>query len=118
MNNVIEELTRVLEARRDADPERSYVASLYRAGLDKVLEKVGEEATEVLLAAKNVQHEGDSGRATRTALTSEVADLWFHTMVMMVQLNMTPKDVLAELEQRFGLSGLEEKAARASEADR
>ncbi|MEM1228967.1 MAG: phosphoribosyl-ATP diphosphatase [Pseudomonadota bacterium] len=117
MNNVIEALTRVLEARRDADPERSYVASLYRDGLDKVLEKVGEEATEVLLAAKNLEQAGAGDSARRDALTGEVADLWFHTMVMMVQLNMSPQQVLDELEQRFGLSGLDEKAARGSQGN-
>lgn len=116
MSDVIEALTRVLQARRNADPETSYVAQLYGKGLDKILEKVGEEATEVLIAAKNADNatgrDRDSAPQAK-ALTGEVADLWFHTMVMMVQLNIEPKAVLDELEERFGLSGLEEKASRA-----
>lgn len=115
MSDVIDALTRVLQARRQADPETSYVAQLYSKGLDKVLEKVGEEATETLIAAKNLQalaEQGAERAAPAKALTGEVADLWFHTMVMMVQLNIDPKAVLDELEQRFGLSGLTEKASR------
>jgi phosphoribosyl-ATP pyrophosphohydrolase len=115
MSDVIEALTRVLQARRNADPDTSYVAQLYGKGLDKILEKVGEEATEVLIAAKNVEHatDRDAGAAPPAkALTGEVADLWFHTMVMMVQLNIEPQAVLDELEERFGLSGLDEKANR------
>jgi len=105
--SVIEELTRVLEARREADPEHSYVASLYAAGLNRILEKVGEEATETLLAAKDVA--GDQGHE---ALVRETADLWFHSMVMLVHVGIPPQAVLDELEQRFGLSGIAEKAAR------
>ena len=105
--SVIEELTRVLEARREADPEHSYVASLYAAGLNRILEKVGEEATETLLAAKDVA--GDQGHE---ALVRETADLWFHSMVMLVHVGIPPQAVLDELKQRFGLSGIAEKAAR------
>ncbi|TVS17005.1 MAG: phosphoribosyl-ATP diphosphatase [Gammaproteobacteria bacterium] len=105
--SVIEELTGVLEARREADPEHSYVASLYAAGLNRILEKVGEEATETLLAAKDVT--GDQGHE---ALVRETADLWFHSMVMLVHVGIPPQAVLDELGQRFGLSGIAEKAAR------
>ena len=105
--SVIEELTRVLEARREADPEHSYVASLYAAGLNRILEKVGEEATETLLAAKDGA--GDQGHE---ALVRETADLWFHSMVMLVHVGIPPQAVLDELKQRFGLSGIAEKAAR------
>ncbi len=107
-SNVIDDLTRVLEARKDADPESSYVASLYHRGLNKILEKVGEEATEVILAAK------DHGRdaADPRALTGEVADLWFHTLVMLVHLGVRPTEVLDTLATRFGISGHEEKRNR------
>ena len=108
--DLIQALTEVLESRRQAPPDSSYVAGLYEQGLNKILEKVGEEATEVLLAAKD-------SAATPTgvpdkALIGEVADLWFHTMVMMVHLNQQPQWVLDELDRRFGLSGLAEKASR------
>ena len=105
--NVVTELTAILEARREADVDDSYVASLYAKGLNKILEKVGEEATETILAAKDA-----SDDASRAALVGETADLWFHTMVMLVHLKVNPEDVLRELERRFGLSGHAEKAAR------
>ena len=105
--NVVAELTAVLQARREADADDSYVASLYAKGLNKILEKVGEEATETILAAKDVSDED-----SRAALVGETADLWFHTMVMLVHLDVEPEDVLRELERRFGLSGHAEKAAR------
>ncbi len=103
MSDVLERLAEVLEERRQADPEKSYVASLYARGLDKILEKVGEEATETIIAAKN---------ADQQALIHEVADLWFHSIVLLTEKGLTVGDVLAELERRFGRSGLEEKAAR------
>lgn len=106
---VIDALTQVLEARRSAAADSSYVASLYAAGLNKILEKVGEEATETLIAAKDLRPED---AASRDALIKETADLWFHSMVMLVHLEIEPQEVLAELERRFGLSGLEEKASR------
>ena len=96
-------LAAVLEERKGADPESSYVAKLYGKGLDAILKKVGEEATETILAAK-----GDS----REHLVYETADLWFHTLVMLADQGLGPDDVLRELDRRFGLSGLEEKAAR------
>jgi phosphoribosyl-ATP pyrophosphohydrolase len=106
--DIIEELTRVLEARRDADPAQSYVASLYARGLNKILEKVGEEATEVILAAKDHGHPG----APADALAAEVADLWFHCLVMLVHVGERPERVLELLAGRFGTSGHEEKRRR------
>lgn len=107
MSNILENLTRVLEARKTADPETSYVASLHAKGLNKILEKVGEECTETLLAAKDAEHSGDT-----QALVSETADLWFHSMVMLSRLGLSSADVLKELDSRFDLSGLDEKASR------
>jgi len=107
MSDVLQELERTLAARRDADPEQSYVAGLHRKGLNKILEKVGEEATEVILAAKDAAAGGD-----RDALVGEVADLWFHSMVMLSHLDLEIEDVMRCLRDRFGVSGLEEKSAR------
>ncbi|MCR9187752.1 MAG: phosphoribosyl-ATP diphosphatase [Alteromonadaceae bacterium] len=107
MSDVLENLARVLEARKEADPETSYVASLHAKGLNKILEKVGEECTETLLAAKDAEHSGE----TRDVVY-ETADLWFHSMVMLSRLGLGPKDILDELANRFDLSGLEEKASR------
>lgn len=107
MSDVLENLTRVLEARKSADPEISYVASLHAKGLNKILEKVGEECTETLLAAKDAERSGDS-----RAVVSETADLWFHSLVMLSSLGLSSKDILDELSSRFDLSGLEEKASR------
>ncbi|MGD8175958.1 phosphoribosyl-ATP diphosphatase [Marinimicrobium sp. ARAG 43.8] len=107
-HDVLTELTRVLEARKQAaDAEASYVASLHAKGLNKILEKVGEECTETLLAAKDAENSGD-----HRALISETADLWFHTLVMLSHLGENADAVLAELAGRFDLSGHEEKAAR------
>lgn len=103
MSSTLEKLAEVIERRKQADPQGSYVASLYEKGLDAILKKVGEEATETILAAKG----GDPGR-----VVSETADLWFHTLVMLAARGLGPADVLAELDRRFGLSGLDEKAAR------
>jgi len=105
--DVFDQLTNVLEARRAADPQSSYVAHLYAAGLDHILKKVAEEAAETVIAAKNVETP-----ARNDALIGEVADLWFHTMVMLVHLGQRPVWVLDELENRFGTSGLTEKAGR------
>ena len=102
-DDIIEKLTLVLQQRRQADPDSSYVAGLYHKGLDSILKKVGEEATETVIAAK-----GDDA----DQLVYETADLWFHTLVLLVHLDVNPQKVLNELERRFGLSGLEEKAAR------
>ena len=95
--------------RRDADPTSSYVASLHHKGLNKVLEKIGEEATETVLAAKDFAHDDvDSQRA----VIGETADLWFHSLVMLSHLGLDHQEVLDELARRFGVSGHDEKAAR------
>lgn len=103
--DVIAELTAVLEDRRNADPQSSYVASLYAKGLNKILEKVGEEATEFIIAAKD-------HAPGRPELVSEAADLWFHTLVALVHLGVPPEEVLNALADRFGVSGHTEKASR------
>lgn len=112
--DIIKDLTKVLESRRGADPESSYVASLYEKGLNRILEKVGEEATEVLLAAKDAAKTAanEPGSAKDVALIGEVADLWFHTLVMLVHLNQDPQWVLQALADRFGTSGHAEKRSR------
>ncbi len=96
-------LAAVLESRKSADPKSSYVAGLYAKGLDAILKKIGEEATETVIAAKG----GDNAQ-----IVYETADLWFHTLVLLARQGLGPEDVLKELDRRFGLSGLEEKAAR------
>jgi phosphoribosyl-ATP pyrophosphohydrolase len=107
MNNTLEELTEILEQRKSADPEQSYVASLHHKGLNKILEKVGEEATEVIIAAKDAQLSGN-----RSDLIAETADLWFHCMVMLSHCGGNAQEVTSILRERFNLSGLAEKAAR------
>lgn len=101
--NILKELTAVLEARKGQDAESSYVAALYAKGLDKILEKVGEEAVEAIIAAKN----GDKDQ-----IVYETADLWFHTLVMLASHGLSADDVLAELARRFGIPGHDEKASR------
>jgi phosphoribosyl-ATP pyrophosphohydrolase len=103
-------LAAVIESRKPVhggDPDKSYVARLLHKGSDAFLKKIGEEATEVVLAAKDCDHGGDT-----QALVNEVADLWFHCMIALAHHGKTPSDVVAELERREGLSGLEEKALR------
>ena len=103
-------LAAVIESRKPAnggDPEKSYVARLLQKGPDAFLKKVGEEATEVVMAAKDVDH-----GAPATKLVYEVADLWFHTMIALAHYGLSPQDVVNELVRREGLSGLEEKAMR------
>ncbi|HED13470.1 MAG TPA: phosphoribosyl-ATP diphosphatase [Gammaproteobacteria bacterium] len=100
---ILRRLTEVLESRKQADPQTSYVAKLYHGGADAILKKIGEEATEVVLAAK-----GDDPKH----VVYEMADLWFHSMVLLASMNLQVADVLAELDRRFGLSGIAEKAAR------
>lgn len=107
--DILAALAATISERRQASPEQSYVARLQAAGLNRMLEKVGEEATEVIIAAKDSAGGGD-----REALVGEVADLWFHCLVMLEALDSGPAEVLACLEERFGLSGLSEKAARQS----
>ncbi|AJQ93113.1 phosphoribosyl-ATP diphosphatase [Gynuella sunshinyii] len=106
-NDVLKTLTETLEARKNAAPESSYVASLHHKGLNKILEKVGEEATETIIAAKDAQSSG----VTKDVI-SETADLWFHSLVMLSHLGLTADDILQELARRFDISGLEEKASR------
>lgn len=103
MNDVLDRLSELLEQRKDADPQTSYVAKLYSKGVDAVLKKVGEEAAETIIAAKD----GDPQK-----IIYETADLWFHCMVMLAQAGLKPQDVLDELARREGLSGIVEKAAR------
>lgn len=103
MSEILDKLEEILEERKAADADSSYVASLYAKGLDKILKKVGEEAIETVIAAKD----GDRGQ-----IVYETADLWFHTLVMLSHQGISHKEVLAELERRFGLSGIEEKASR------
>jgi len=106
-NEILAELTEILEQRKGAEPGSSYVASLYDKGLDAILKKVGEEATETVMAAKDVAHGGNKDK-----LVYEVADLWFHTMVLLAEQGLSADDVLKELARRFGVSGHDEKAAR------
>jgi len=103
MNDIFDRLAELLEQRKSADPQSSYVAHLYAKGMDSILKKVGEEATETIIAAKN----GDQQH-----LIYETADLWFHTLVMLAKAGLKPQDVLDELARREGLSGITEKASR------
>ena len=103
MSDVLTQLAEVLETRKQADPDSSYVAKLYSKGLDAILKKIGEEATETVLAAKD-------GAAEK--IVYETADLWFHSLVLLAHQGLGPEDVLNELQRRFGLSGLVEKASR------
>ncbi|MBD2857961.1 phosphoribosyl-ATP diphosphatase [Spongiibacter sp. KMU-158] len=105
--SILEQLDQVLAERKGADADSSYVASLYHKGLNKILEKVGEEAIETVLAAKDAEQSGDNSK-----LIYETADLWFHSLVMLAERGENHQAVLNELARRFGLSGLEEKASR------
>lgn len=107
MSDTLSRLAEILEQRKHAGADSSYVASLHAKGLNKILEKVGEECTETLLAAKDCQHSDD-----KSELIYETADLWFHSLVMLSHLGLGPEHVLKELERRFDLSGLTEKASR------
>ena len=110
MDDLLTALDKVLAERKTGSPEGSYVAALNAEGLNKILKKVGEEATEVILAAKDAAESGDS-----EALVNEVADLWFHTMVLLHQVDLDSGAVLDELGMRFGISGHEEKANRSAD---
>jgi phosphoribosyl-ATP pyrophosphohydrolase len=103
MSDILDRLAATLEARKEAAPDSSYVAKLYARGTDAILKKIGEEATETVMAAKD----GEPGK-----IVCEVADLWFHTLVLLAHKNLGPADVLNELARREGLSGLVEKANR------
>jgi len=113
-DDVLARLAEVIESRRDGDAETSYVARLFARGEDAILKKIGEEATETVLAAK------DAGRgASGERIIAETADLWFHCLVMLAHYGLRPQQVLAELQRRAGVSGIEEKAARrAAERER
>ena len=103
MSDILLELARVLEERKNANPDDSYVARLYDKGLDTILKKIGEEATETVMAAKD---------GNKAQIVYETADLWFHTLVLLAQQGLGPDDVLSELARRFGISGIDEKAGR------
>ena len=103
MSDILDRLARTLEERKSADPEKSYVAKLLAADEDTLLKKIGEESTETVLAAKS----GD-----RLHLVRETADLWFHTLILLARHGLGPRDVLAELQRREGIPGLDEKASR------
>ncbi|MFT4863519.1 MAG: phosphoribosyl-ATP pyrophosphohydrolase [Pseudohongiellaceae bacterium] len=109
MTDVLQQLAGIIEQRKAASSDESYVASLHAKGLNKILEKVGEEATETIIAAKDAEN---LDSAKLQALVQETADLWFHSLVMLSHLNLGPDQVLEELEKRFNISGLEEKASR------
>ena len=105
MSDILERLADMVEARKNADPESSYVSRLLARGEDGVLKKIGEEATETVMAAKD----GD-----RLRIVGETADLWFHCIIMLAHYGLRPTDVLFELKRREGISGIDEKAARAA----
>ncbi|MEO7243826.1 MAG: phosphoribosyl-ATP diphosphatase [Rubrivivax sp.] len=106
-DDTLARLAAVIAARRGGDPERSYVARLFAKGTDAMLKKVGEEATEVVLAAKDAADGGPTA-----PLVAEMADLWFHSLIVLAAHGLGPAEVLAELRRREGLSGLEEFALR------
>lgn len=103
MTDTLEKLAEVLETRKTHDPESSYVAALYRQGTDAILKKLGEEATEVIIAVKNPD---------KQAVIHEIADLWFHSLVLLSSLDLKPEHILTELDRRMGQSGIKEKASR------
>jgi len=108
--DTLSRLAQIIETRKLAnggDPATSYVARLFAKGDDAILKKIGEEATETVMAAKDARHDGDSSK-----VLYECADLWFHSLIMLAQFDLTPQQVLDELARREGLSGIEEKAAR------
>ena len=107
---ILQRLASIIESRKQAnggDPATSYVARLFVKGDDAILKKIGEEATETVMAAKDARVSGDTSK-----VLYECADLWFHSMIMLAQFNLTPQDVVSELARREGISGIEEKAAR------
>ncbi len=109
MSDILKKLAEVLESRKDAAPDSSYVASLYHAGTDKILKKLGEEATETVIAGKG---------GNREEIIYETADLWFHSLVLLAHNNINHQEVLDELDRRFGLSGIAEKASRDQSEDK
>ena len=114
MSDILAKLAQVIESRKLANggnPEKSYVAKLFSKGDDAILKKIGEEAAETIMAAKDARVSGDASK-----VLYECADLWFHSLVMLAQFNLTPQQVLDELARREGMSGIEEKANRKAEA--
>jgi phosphoribosyl-ATP pyrophosphohydrolase len=110
MSDTLTRLAAIIESRKLAnggDPDKSYVARLFAKGDDAILKKIGEEATETVMAAKDARAAGDASK-----VVYECADLWFHSMIMLAQFGLTPQDVLNELARREGMSGIEEKASR------
>ena len=101
--DILKALDDILEQRKQANPDESYTAKLFNDGIDSILKKVGEEATETVIASKSGKKE---------EIIYEIADLWFHTLVLLKHHNLSSEDILNELERRFGLSGIEEKANR------
>ena len=115
--SVLKNLADVIESRKNSangvgQADTSYVASLFSKGDDAILKKIGEEAAETIMAAKDARQAKRSENEKPQALINEVADLWFHTMIMLAQFNLRPEDVLIELKRREGVSGLAEKASR------
>jgi len=113
-NDSLQRLAQIIESRKPArggDPQTSYVARLLHQGPDAFLKKIGEEATETVMAAKDLDHGGDPAK-----LVGEVADLWFHSLIALAHYGLSPADVIAELERREGTSGIEEKALRKVQA--
>ena len=114
LNNSLARLARIIEGRKvsnGGDPDSSYVARLLQKGPDAFLKKIGEEATEVVMAAKDLDYD-PAAPELKASLVGEVADLWFHSMIALAHYNLNPADVIAELERREGTSGMEEKALR------
>lgn len=109
MSDILEKLADVIESRKGGDPEASYVSRLLARGEDAVLKKIGEEATEAVMAAKD---------GNRLRIVEETADLWFHCVIMLSHYGLRPSDVLMELRRREGISGIDEKAARTDSAKR
>jgi len=107
MSNILDRVAATIESRKGGDPTSSYVAKLFSKGDDAILKKIGEEATETVMAAKDARVSGDASK-----VLYECADLWFHSLVLLAQFDLSPQQVLDELARREGLSGLEEKASR------
>lgn len=113
-NDSLQRLAQIIESRKTAnggDPDTSYVARLLHKGPDAFLKKIGEEATETVMAAKDIDHGGPTAEL-KGKLVGEVADLWFHSLIALAHYGLSPLDVIAELERREGTSGIEEKALR------
>ncbi len=111
-HHILQQLDQILEARKNDSPEKSYVASLYNKGLETMLKKISEESCETIMAAKDLVQK--PSQENKEHLIYEIADLWFHTMVLLASQNLSSHDITNELQRRFGLSGHDEKASRKS----